>query len=155
MACHAVGKKAGPRHLRSSDPNKVKYPLPHLTQNENDKVKDANKLYHVMICLIDSCIHYRVPWYIQNQGSSKLWSMPEVRKHIKGPNTRLCRYDHYMFGTPYQKPTLVLSSANDLFFAGAVSCKPRGMKCTRSGIKQQALVGKKKGKNKFRTVYAA
>ena len=93
MPCHTFssartgdGNNTGPRHLRSDDPQKVKQPLPNLTQKEKDKVKYTNKLYQAMICLIESCIRYKVPWYIENPRSSKLWLMPEVRKYIKHPD---------------------------------------------------------------------
>ncbi len=72
----------GPRHLRSNGPQNVKQPLPYLTQKEKEEVKDANKLYHAMICLIESCIRYKVPWYVENPRSSKSWLMPEIHKYI-------------------------------------------------------------------------
>ena len=126
------GKKTGPRHLRSDDPNKVKQPLPYLTQNEKDKVKYANKLYQAMICLIESCIHYKVPWYIGNPRSSKLLLMPEIGKYIKHPDTTLCRYDCCLFGTPYRKSSLVISCGNRIFFTGSLHRKPYKKKCTRT-----------------------
>ena len=157
MPCHTFssartgdGNNTGPRHLRSDDPQKVKQPLPYLTQKEKGKVKDANKLYQAMVCLIESCIRYKVPWYIENPRSSKLWLMPEIGKFIKHPDTRLCRYDYCLFGMPYQKPTLVLSGDDHLVFTGAVRCRPCKKKCTRTRTIHESLVGKQKGKTQFR-----
>ncbi len=139
MPCHTFssartgdGNNTGPRHLRSDDPQKVKQPLPYLTQKEKDKVKDANKLYQAMICIVECCIRHKAQCYIENPRSSKSWLMPEIRKYIKHPDTRPCRYDYCLFGMPYQKPTFVLAGNNCIFFTGAVRCRPYKRKYIRT-----------------------
>ena len=80
------GKKGMPGALRGEE-GRFLYGLPGLNEKDQLKVQVANLLLTYMKSLCKYCHRRRVPFYIENPLTSRLWKMPEIHELLRLPHT--------------------------------------------------------------------
>ena len=101
------GKGAPP--LRGNCPRTLKG-LPNRKPKARAGVLSANKLLVYLYELCSLCMKHKVPFYMENPRSSKVWKWPTVRKRLRHSQTTVLLFDYCQFGIPHQKadPSRVL-----------------------------------------------
>lgn len=63
---------------------------------------------------IQACSEAGVRWSLENPATSRLWQFPVIASLSQLPNSRYVRFDMCRFGTPYRKPTLILTDVGPI-----------------------------------------
>ena len=96
----------GPPPLRS---NKFLWGFPDLQGKSLIKVNEANIVTKCVWNLVCRLRHRGIPGSVENPLTSMLWLLPVPTMLLKHPEVQVVRVDFCGFGTPWKKPTRVLS----------------------------------------------
>lgn len=116
-----------------------------LTAEEQQKVKTGNEVFLTCFDIIEECLHYGIPFILENPYTSKAWNLPPMQYYLQHPRIHFVRSDVCQWGTRWKKPTGFLIGNLDhndtarLAQAICTNC-PRGL-CSRTGKPHFLLSG--------------
>ena len=117
-----------PKRLRL-DNGRDLYGLPGLSEGDRRKVVQGNRELRFAFSIIDFCIRFGTPVYLENPSTSLLWKVPALKRRIAKSNAQLVRHDMCQSGTQWRKPLrFALFSFRKPAFGFAV-CKPTNGRC--------------------------
>lgn len=151
------GKAGMPGALRGEEGRDL-YGLPGLNEKDQLKVDVANQLLVYLLQLCKYAHRRRVPFYIENPLTSRLWKMPEMKQIMSLSHSDTVELDFCQYGEAWRKSTRLLVSRHpDLRSVGKRCCFGRGYVCSATGRRHQQLTGATKdesGKSLFWTAKA-
>ena len=128
--------------LRGNCPRTLKG-LPGLKPSQRKRVLSANKLLFYTYELCSLCMKHKVPFYLENPRSSRVWLWPTVKKLLRDKATTALLVDYCQYGTDYKKPTQVLCWGNShITKADCRLCKGKGGFCSMSKKQHEKLDGR-------------
>ena len=135
------GKAGMPGALRGEE-GRALYGLPNLSEKDALKVKIANELLQHMRAFCLYAYRRRVPFYIENPLTSRLWKMPEVHELLKLPQVLTLVFDDCQYGEAWRKSTKLLVSRHSDLRVIERRCKfGRNFICSATGKRHQVLSG--------------
>ena len=135
------GSAGMPGALRGEE-GKELYGLPGLSEKDQLKVDVANKLLRHLAAFCRYCHRRRVPFYIENPLTSRLWKTHELRGLAKLTHSVLVNFDFCHFGEPWRKSTQLLVSRHSDIRVIERKCKfGRGFVCSATGKRHIVLSG--------------
>ncbi|CAE7545273.1 Kidins220 [Symbiodinium sp. CCMP2592] len=84
--------------------------LPGLSSASAQRVTDENKLAAFVGTVISECVSAQIPFWIENPRSSYLWQLDSFAQLAKSPKVGSWCVDYCAYGTPWRRPTQVLTS---------------------------------------------
>ena len=103
------------------------YGLPGLNEKDQLKVDVANQLSVYLLQLCKYAHRRRVPFYIENPLTSRLWKMPEMKQLMSLTHSDTVELDLCQYGEKWRKSTRPLVSRHpDLRSVGKLCCFGRG-----------------------------
>ena len=134
-----------PGALRGEE-GRALYGLPGLSPADATKVKVANELLGYMKSFCKYCHRRRVPFYIENPLTSRLWKMPELLELGRLPHTTSLVVDYCQYGEPWRKSTRIMVSRHADVRSLERRCHfGRGYVCSASGKRHVVLSGSSGG----------
>jgi hypothetical protein len=116
--------------------------MPGLSEKDAAKVALANELLRFMTYMCKYATRRRVPWYIENPWSSRLWLTDEMLSLESLPGTCRFQVDHCQFGEPCRKSTRILVNGHSDMRGVQRKCKfGRGYVCSATGRRHIQLCG--------------
>ena len=107
--------KAGhaPRHSRMPGPLRGDllqdiFGLPGLFEKDSLKVQSANCMYYGAIEVIRKYPRFKLPGYLENPLTPRLWKTPGIPKLLQSPHVQLLKADQRQYGVAWRKPTAIL-----------------------------------------------
>ena len=86
---------------------------------------------------------HKVPFYLENPRSSRIWMWPTIRKIMRDPLSAIILVDYCQFGTPWKKPTQVLCWGNPhITSADNRTCKGKNGHCPKNNSQHAKLNGR-------------
>ena len=135
------GSAGMPGALRGEE-GKELYGLPGLSEKDQLKVDVANKLLRHLAAFCRYCHRRRVPFYIENPLTSRLWKTHELRGLAKLTHSVFVNFDFCQFGEPWRKSTQLLVSRHSDIRVIERKCKfGRGFVCSATGKRHIVLSG--------------
>ena len=139
------GSAGMPGALRGEE-GRALYGLPGLNERDRLKVEVANTLLTYLKSFCKYCHRRRVPFYIENPLTSRLWKMPEIKELMALPHTVTVVFDFCQYGEPWRKSTQLLVSRHADLRAIERRCHfGRGYVCSATGKRHQQLTGAQGG----------
>ena len=140
-----------PPPLRGDSESQI-YGLPNLSEKDERRVIDGNRLASEMCDLVKLCIKRKVPVVVENPQSSRLWLWPELQPLLSRASSNIVLHQ-CQFNSSFRKATRLVAWNIDIT-ALEKRCKPKQNLCSASGKPHQVLEGRK-GKEGFWTSIAS
>ena len=135
------GRAGMPGALRGEEGSEL-YGLPGLSEKDQLKVDVANSLLLHMRGLCKYCHRRRVPFYIENPLTSRLWKTTEIKELLALPHSLFMQFYFCQFGEPWRKSTQLLVSRHADMRAIEKRCHfGRGFICSATGKRHVQLTG--------------
>ena len=132
-------RAGGPPRLRS---DACPLGLPSLRPGDHSAVRLGNCLMYFSARCLRLCLYMHVPATLENPRMSRLWLCKPMAAIARNQFVSFNHIDFCMFGTPWKKPTGVLSCFLDLAGCSRFQCQgcPPGQ-CARTGKRHFILTG--------------
>ena len=125
--------------------------MPNLSEKDKLRVLLGNQLAIRAAWLIEECIKRRIPVFLENPSTSRLWIFPPIQK-LLSQCSQFTVFDHCAFGGESKKPTKV-AIWNYCSNVCDMRCAGQGGICSKTGKMHETLTGVKN--NHFRTASAS
>ena len=96
-----------PKPLRGDSPEEL-WGLEGLSYKDKTKVKAANNMVIGAFRVIRRALKLRIPGYLENPLTSRLWKLPQFQKWIDAGLGSFVTLDMCQYGTPWRKRTRTL-----------------------------------------------
>jgi hypothetical protein len=135
----------GPPPLRGTNSKDV-WGLSDIAGEERARINSANKLLLRMNELMKLGENCKVPFYLENPQSSRLWMHPVIRKWLLNKSSHRVEFDYCQFGTQWEKSTSILSVGNkrlhtDKRMKCKVTWRDKDPICSKTGKPHETLSG--------------
>ena len=115
-------------------------------------MRAANKLIKFVCRIAEKCYSLRVPYYIENPLTSRLWKLPCIQRIWKRHLCSAPRFDFCQFGMKWRKATRILSHNNPVMSRSGKQCVfGKDYTCCATGKRHIVLTGVDKGSGSFMT----
>ena len=134
-----------PGALRGEE-GKDLYGLPGLSEKDQLKVDVANKLLRYLSAFGRYCKRRRVPFYVENPLTSRLWKTHELKQLARLPGTLHVDFVFCQYGEPWRKSTrLLVNGHSDLRCIERRCTFGRNFVCSATGRRHIVLSGSSGG----------
>ena len=135
--------KKGPPPLRKW--NYLMRPREKLTNDRWHQSMSANRILNAMVKFIKTRTEHYTRWYIEHGRGSDLWRCGQIKGRMAPKDERLSQFDYCQFGTPYMKPSKMLSLRNEHFELRQKQCgmsPSNNYRRTATGQRHKKLINK-------------
>ena len=126
----ARGGGGGPPKIRGDTPETL-FGLEGVKPHDLRKLNEANKQVDYALNYIEWAIDKKVPGYMENPSTSRIWQHPRIQKHLREDRAWMVYLDMCQYGTAWKKGTALLIYGVPAYAFKMKQCrgKPRGT-CT-------------------------
>lgn len=117
------------------------YGLPGLSAVDRHKLLIGNRTMRVTARIIDLCIQYKVPCYLENPAGSMIWLAPPIAKHCNHVSSRQFITDFCQHGARWRKRTRIQTWNAQECIDLNVCCSGHKGLCSRTGKRHIILKG--------------
>lgn len=123
-----------------------------LSQKDQFKVVQGNKLLYVTLRIVAHCLQLLIPWIIENPWTSRVWLTPLMRsleEHVAVKH----QVDYCQYNAPWRKSTALLAYRMPALNSVLKTCAPTAGRCSLSK-RQHIILQGTDSKGTFLTLHA-